>query len=110
MAELVDAHGSGPCAARCGGSSPLLGTTPILNQPRKSVIYGVFSFAHLYMLDARIHKDIAFSNETLRQIKALRMTLGGQHHRIVAAAVSLPNQGLQQRCAHALPTVGLAHC
>lgn len=26
MAELVDAHGSGPCAARCGGSSPLLGT------------------------------------------------------------------------------------
>jgi hypothetical protein len=24
---LVDAHGSGPCAARCGGSSPLLGTT-----------------------------------------------------------------------------------
>src|SRR5665811_553065 len=27
MAELVDAHGSGPCAARCGGSSPLLGTS-----------------------------------------------------------------------------------
>ena len=27
VAELVDAHGSGPCAARCGGSSPLLGTT-----------------------------------------------------------------------------------
>ena len=26
MAELVDAHGSGPCAARRGGSSPLLGT------------------------------------------------------------------------------------
>ena len=26
MAELVDAHGSGPCAARCGGSSPLSGT------------------------------------------------------------------------------------
>jgi hypothetical protein len=26
MAELVDAHGSGPCAARCGGSSPLPGT------------------------------------------------------------------------------------
>ena len=26
MAELVDAHGSGPCAAMCGGSSPLLGT------------------------------------------------------------------------------------
>ena len=28
VAELVDAHGSGPCAARCGGSSPLLGTNP----------------------------------------------------------------------------------
>src|SRR5689334_12822391 len=26
MAELVDAHGSGPCSARSGGSSPLLGT------------------------------------------------------------------------------------
>ena len=26
MAELVDAHGSGPCAARCGGSSPSVGT------------------------------------------------------------------------------------
>jgi hypothetical protein len=23
---LVDAHGSGPCAARCGGSSPSVGT------------------------------------------------------------------------------------
>ncbi len=31
MAELVDAHGSGPCAFGCGGSSPLLGTT-IYNQ------------------------------------------------------------------------------
>src|SRR5690606_14991369 len=29
VAELVDAHGSGPCAARCGGSSPLLGTTSL---------------------------------------------------------------------------------
>jgi hypothetical protein len=26
MAELVDAHGSGPCALGCGGSSPLPGT------------------------------------------------------------------------------------
>jgi hypothetical protein len=26
MAELVDAHGSGPCTARCEGSSPFLGT------------------------------------------------------------------------------------
>ena len=28
VAELVDAHGSGPCAARREGSSPFLGTTP----------------------------------------------------------------------------------
>ena len=27
MAELVDAHVSGACAARCAGSSPVLGTT-----------------------------------------------------------------------------------
>ena len=27
MAELVDAHGSGPCAFGCGGSSPSVGTT-----------------------------------------------------------------------------------
>ena len=30
MAELVDAHGSGPCAFGCGGSSPLLGTINII--------------------------------------------------------------------------------
>ena len=27
VAELVDAHVSGACAARCAGSSPALGTT-----------------------------------------------------------------------------------
>ena len=27
VAELVDAHGSGPCGAIRGGSSPLLGTS-----------------------------------------------------------------------------------
>src|SRR5690554_3867636 len=35
MAELVDAHGSGPCTARCGSSSLLLGTkfqTPVATQ------------------------------------------------------------------------------
>ena len=38
VAELVDAHGSGPCAARRGGSSPLLGTTFLQrwSKPRKS--------------------------------------------------------------------------
>ncbi len=33
VAELVDAHGSGPCAARRGGSSPLLGTKAFLPKP-----------------------------------------------------------------------------
>ncbi len=37
MAELVDAHGSGPCAARCGGSSPLLGTKSSLNDKNYNV-------------------------------------------------------------------------
>ena len=36
VAELVDAHGSGPCAARCGGSSPSVGTkafkSPLIRQ------------------------------------------------------------------------------
>ena len=27
VAELVDAHGSGPCAFGCRGSSPFVGTT-----------------------------------------------------------------------------------
>ena len=27
VAELVDAHGSGPCAFGCGGSSPSVGTS-----------------------------------------------------------------------------------
>jgi hypothetical protein len=31
MAELVDAQVSGTCTARCGGSSPLLGTIQSLN-------------------------------------------------------------------------------
>ena len=31
MAELVDAHGLGPCAARRAGSTPVLGTKPIVD-------------------------------------------------------------------------------
>ena len=31
VAELVDAHVSGACAARCAGSSPALGTTKVLD-------------------------------------------------------------------------------
>src|SRR5471032_2767587 len=37
VAELVDAHGSGPCAARRGGSSPLLGTKiQVRSNPKKT--------------------------------------------------------------------------
>lgn len=32
VAELVDAHGSGPCAARCGGSNPSVGTITAKNK------------------------------------------------------------------------------
>ncbi len=50
VAELVDAHGSGPCAARCGGSSPLLGTKDsgsqeISKNPVKLLALGVFCFS-----------------------------------------------------------------
>jgi uncharacterized protein YjbJ (UPF0337 family) len=40
MAELVDAHGSGPCAARREGSSPFLGTNP----PKSRAIPGLRGF------------------------------------------------------------------
>jgi hypothetical protein len=33
MAELVDAHGSGPCDESRGGSSPLLGTNSLQKAP-----------------------------------------------------------------------------
>ena len=39
MAELVDAQVSGICAARRGGSSPLLGTIPIFKSPPPHVSY-----------------------------------------------------------------------
>jgi hypothetical protein len=39
MAELVDAQVSGTCAARRGGSSPLLGTIPFLDRPTWSEKY-----------------------------------------------------------------------
>ena len=36
VAELVDAHGSGPCAARCGGSNPSVGTKSYRKKPADS--------------------------------------------------------------------------
>jgi len=40
MAELVDAHGSGPCAFGCGGSNPLLGTTTLNNSLQRKLVMG----------------------------------------------------------------------
>ncbi len=61
MAELVDAHGSGPCAARRGGSSPLLGTKfpfqtvlddpETIHEPRES---GVFCWFGVLRRPARV--------------------------------------------------------
>ena len=48
VAELVDAHGSGPCAARCGGSSPSVGTTT-----------GLFSASCLMFVLMSVSKTIA---------------------------------------------------
>ena len=36
---MVDAHGSGPCAARCGGSSPLLGTIAIIQNTQLNPLF-----------------------------------------------------------------------
>lgn len=45
VAELVDAHGSGPCAFGCGGSSPLLGTNiPQKADHRKMVGFLFYAF------------------------------------------------------------------
>lgn len=61
MAELVDAHGSGPCAARRGGSSPLLGTNSLSTQvhdltgnTQKARFSGLFC-----CLDMPLHPKIA---------------------------------------------------
>ena len=65
MAELVDAHGSGPCAARCGGSSPLLGTIKQLKNRIKaqSVAGAVFLLPvklPAYFLVFLIHDQVEF--------------------------------------------------
>src|SRR5471032_2270605 len=47
VAELVDAHGSGPCAARCGGSSPSVGTIYRIScteKPQTFMSLRLFSF------------------------------------------------------------------
>src|SRR5690625_1182637 len=43
MAELVDAHGSGPCTARCGGSNPLLGTIPHSPKASKHAAHSIIT-------------------------------------------------------------------
>ena len=60
VAELVDAHGSGPCAARRGGSSPLLGTKiQVRSNPKKSgnpvnpCDYGGFCFGRSHLVQSQ---------------------------------------------------------
>ena len=47
VAELVDAHGSGPCAFGCGGSSPSVGTTLPEVTPQKFAVVQSKSAANL---------------------------------------------------------------
>ena len=60
VAELVDAHGSGPCAARCGGSSPFPGTTVTSQQQCKMPAHaGVFlgTSPQSRRTDLRVHRS-----------------------------------------------------
>ena len=53
VAELVDAHGSGPCAARCGGSSPLLGTIATQRTLVSQQIYEGFLYLMVLFFERR---------------------------------------------------------
>src|SRR5690606_41305846 len=53
VAELVDAHGSGPCAARCGGSSPLLGTIATQRTLVSQQIYEGFLYLIVLFFERR---------------------------------------------------------
>ena len=61
MAELVDAHGSGPCAARCGGSSPLPGTK---NRKASCNSKGLFLWS-IDFLDLQVFAPIAIEGLAL---------------------------------------------
>ena len=50
VAELVDAHVSGACAARCAGSSPALGTKR--NSRQSSRLPGILFFEQLKNLSS----------------------------------------------------------
>jgi hypothetical protein len=65
MAELVDAHGSGPCAFGCGGSSPLLGT----------IIYSIVLIVLFYLFPQKEKKwlvnSLKFNRITVPVLPAL---------------------------------------
>ena len=68
MAELVDAHGSGPCAARRGGSSPLLGTSTIFvcifQHPQTSIKIN----KNRYLVGLRVHECSLVSASVLIEV------------------------------------------
>ena len=73
MAELVDAHGSGPCAARCGGSSPLLGTSTCLQQSihvyitlKKHEVTIIHVSASCIRTSIPVHRHLSFRGASFR--------------------------------------------
>ena len=60
MAELVDAQVSGICAARRGGSSPLLGTIPIFSPYNSLFLLNNFLGTGKYFKGAGIEVYILF--------------------------------------------------
>jgi hypothetical protein len=59
MAELVDAYGSGPYAARCGGSSPLLGTNYSNVVIKRPLIFSGFFLPGINVAQRHNHMGIA---------------------------------------------------
>ena len=73
VAELVDAHGSGPCAVRCGGSSPSVGTTT--QHAVKKKPHTVTSVRLFYWLThgQRLEPSTAPPEPGLKQLRDLRI-------------------------------------
>src|SRR5690606_1272789 len=82
VAELVDAHGSGPCAARCGGSSPLLGTIGFYGKPSRNLVirritrFFVFTAPFMETVTQPAPNKPAISRQELALI-AITMIWGG---------------------------------
>ena len=80
MAELVDAHGSGPCAARCGGSSPSVGTIILWLFPFSGNCYSDFQNT----ISSRFYPlaDAAFRKASRRERNFLNVSIILGHSKI----------------------------